>query len=223
MSISQPPAPLLAPLPWAVWLLALPIIGGELAFWAGAQGLVAWPEASLWRVQAQERVAVSPALQGWMWETGQMQARNLARYLLYGFVQTGPAQAALVVVIIAALGKHCAARLGNARLLGMVLAAQAGGAVLFGWMAEGVALLIGGAALIFALAGCFAAIAWHEAESRRALWIALALPLMLILVRLGLSVVTGGMVWLADICACLIALALAHLARPGLLIRLRRR
>lgn len=206
-----------------MWLLVLPIIAGELAFWAGAQGLVARPQAILWRVQAQEWVAISPALQGWMWEAAQFQPRNLARYLLFGLVQAGPAQAALVVVIIAALGKHCAERLGNARLLGMVLAAQAGGAVVFGLVAGSGALLIGGTALIFALAGCFAAIVWREAESRRALWVALALPVMLIVVRLGLALFAGGMVWLADITACVIALALAHLARPGLLIRLRRR
>ncbi len=215
---------MLNPLPWGVWALTLAIAGVELVLWAGAHGLVNWAGSAGWRAQALVMAGVSPAVQGWMVETGQTPWPHLARYFTFGFVHPGPLQAALVVVITAALGKYCAERLGSLRLLVILAAAQAVGGVVFGMLAAPEAWLIGGHPMIFALAGVYGWLAWQEAESVAAKLRAVAVVVVLVLGRLALAGFAGvGLDWSADLAACLGALCLTPLLRPGLRARLRRR
>lgn len=215
--------PALNPLPWSVWLLTLAIAGVELVLWAGAHGLVNWAGSAGWRAQALALTGVNPGVQGWMIETGQTPLPHLARYLGFGLVHQGPLQAALVIVITAALGKVCAESIGSLRLLLVLALSQAAGGIAFGLVAAPEAWLIGGYPLIFALAGCYAGQVWHgerDTNSRRK---ALALVAVLILGRLALAaLVGGGMDWIADLVACLAGYALGRALRPGLRARLRR-
>lgn len=215
--------PALNPLPWSVWLLTLTIAGVELVLWAGAHGLVNWAGSAGWRAQALVLTGVNPGVQGWMLETGQTPLPHLARYVGFGLVHQGPLQAALVIVITAALGKVCAERIGSARLLLVLALSQTAGGLAFGLVAPPDAWLIGGYPLIFALAGCFAGQVWHgetDLLSRRK---ALGLVAVLILGRLALAaIVGGGMDWTADLTACLAGYALGRALRPGLRARLRR-
>ncbi|RYI13853.1 MAG: rhomboid family intramembrane serine protease, partial [Acetobacteraceae bacterium] len=48
-------APPLNPLPWVVWVLALPMIAMEVVLSLGAAGIVGGPQAIGWRLQAVER------------------------------------------------------------------------------------------------------------------------------------------------------------------------
>ncbi len=213
----------LNPLPWGVWLLTLAIAGVEMVLWAGAHGLVNMAGAAGWRAQALVAVGISPAVQGWMVETGQTPLPHLARYLAFGLVHAGPLQAALVVVIMAALGKYCAERLGSLRVLALLALAQAAGGFAFGLAADPGAWLIGGYPLIFALAGCYGWLAWHEASDTPARLRATALVAVLIVGRLTLAaLVGGGADWVADIAACVAGAALAPLLAPGVLARMRR-
>ena len=213
----------LNPLPWGVWALTLAIAGVEMVLWAGAHGLVNWAGSAGWRTQALVAVGISPAVQGWMVETGQTPLAHLVRYLAFGFVHLGPAQAALVVVITAALGKYCAERLGSLRLLLLLACAQAAGGFTFGLVAAPEAWLIGGYPLIFALAGAYGWLAWHAAHGMAAQWRAVALVAVLIIGRLALAaLVGGGADWVADLTACAAGAALAPILRPGLRARLRR-
>lgn len=216
-------APALNPLPWSVWLLTLAIAGVELVLWAGAHGLVNWAGSAGWRLQAMALAGINPGVQAWMIETSQTPLPHLARYLGFGLVHQGPLQAALVVVIVAALGKVSAERIGSLRLLLVAALAQAAGGFAFGLVAAPDAWLIGGYPLIFALAGCYAGQVWHgdsDTDSRRK---ALGLVAVLILGRLALAaLVGGGMDWIADLAACVTGYALGHTLRPGLRARLRR-
>lgn len=215
--------PALNPLPWSVWLLTLAIAGVELVLWAGAHGLVNWSGSSGWRVQALALAGVNPGVQAWMIETSQTPLPHLARYLGFGLVHQGPLQAALVVVIIAALGKVCAERIGSLRLLVVLALAQAAGGVMFGLVAAPDAWLIGGYPLIFALAGCYAGQVWHEEHDPTSRRKALGLVAVLILGRLLLALlVGGGLDWTADLAACVAGYALGRALRPGLRARLRR-
>ena len=45
-------APPLNPLPWVVWVLALPLIAMEVVLSLGAAGVVGGPQAIGWRLQA---------------------------------------------------------------------------------------------------------------------------------------------------------------------------
>ena len=215
--------PALNPLPWSVWLLTLAIAGVELVLWAGAHGLVNMAGSAGWRAQALVLAGVNPGVQGWMVETGQTPLPHLARYLGFGLVHQGPLQAALVVVITAALGKVCAERVGSLRLLAVLALSQAMGGFAFGVVAAPDAWLIGGYPLIFALAGCFAGLVWHGESDRLSRRKALGLVAVLILGRLALAAtVGGGMDWIADLTACVAGYALGRALRPGLRARLRR-
>ncbi|MBR3370341.1 MAG: rhomboid family intramembrane serine protease [Rhodobacteraceae bacterium] len=223
MDTAPAPTSAIAPLPWAVWLLVLAISAVELVLWAGAHGLVNAAGAAGWRAQALAWAGVNPALQGWMVDSGQAPARHVLRYLVFGFVHMGPVQALLVVAITAALGKYCAERLGSARVLLVLAVAQATGGVAFGGVGDAGAWLIGGYPIIFALAGIYAALVRDTAPDRRALVVALALPVVLVVARLALAAIMGGMDWIADVVACATAFVLVPVVRQGLLVRLRRR
>lgn len=210
------PAPIVNPLPWAVWLLTLGVAGVELVLWAGAHGLVNWAGSAGWRAQALVAFGVNAELQGWMWESGRYPAEGLWRYLVYGFVHLGPMQAALVVVITAALGKACAERLGSLKVLVLLMLAQAAGGVAFGLVASPGAWLIGGYPMIFALAGAYAVLMGTRA--------ALFMAGVLVFARLALVFMGGGgLDWLADLTAMAVGAALARVLDGPLLARLRQR
>lgn len=210
------PAPIVTPLPWAVWLLTLGVAGVELVLWAGAHGLVNWAGSAGWRAQALVLFGISPELQGWMWDTGRYPPEGLWRYLVYGFFHLGPMQAALVVVITAALGKACADRLGSLKVLILLVLAQAAGGMAFGLVADPGAWLIGGYPMIFALAGAYAALT----GTRQALF----MVAVLVVARLALTAMAGGgMDWLADLTALSMGTALAKGLDGPILARLRRR
>ena len=211
------------PLPLAVWVLVLGIAGVELVLWAGAHGLVNWEGSAGWRAQALVAIGVSPDVQGWMLETRQTPPEHLLRYLGFGFVHLGPLQAALVIVITAALGKFCAERLGSWRVLAVLILAQAMSGFAFGLVAAPGAWLIGGYPMIFALAGCYAGLVWTSAEDRTARIKALTLVAVLLSGRMALAAFAGGGAdWVADLVACAAGYTLGHILRPGLVARLRR-
>lgn len=211
------------PLPFAVWVLVLAIAGVELVLSAGAHGLVTWAGSAGWRVQALVTFGINPELQGWMLETRQFPPEHLIRYLAFGFVHLGPLQAALVVVITAALGKYCTERLGSLRTLAILALAQALGGFAFGLIAAPGTWLIGGYALIFALAGTYTGLVWSGAEDRGARIGALVLVGVLLSGRIALAAFMGGGAdWVADLVACAAGYTLGHVLRPGVLARLRR-
>lgn len=216
MSDESRPAPLLNPLPWAVWVLTLCIAGIELVLWAGAHGLVNWAGSAGWRAQALITFGITPGLQAWMWESGRYPVEGLWRYFTYGFFHLGPMQAALVVVIAAALGKANSERLGSIRVLVLALVAQATGGVAFGMAADPGAWLIGGYPMIFALTGAYAVLM----GTRKAVFMAATL----VVARLALTAMGGGgLEWVADLTAMGTGAMLARVLDGPVLARLRRR
>ncbi len=216
-------APILNPLPWGVWFLVLAIAGVELVLWAGAHGLVNWAGSAGWRAQAVMALGITPDLQHWMIETRQTPAQHIARYLGFSFVHLGPLQAALVIVITAALGKACAGALGSARVLMILALAQVAGGFAFGAVGPSGAWLIGGYPLIFALAGCYGAAVYIGPDDARAKRQAAILVAVLLSARLLLAIfIGGGMDWVADCVACAAAFFATFILRPGLRARIRR-
>lgn len=212
---------ILNPLPWAVWLLLIAVLGVEGVLWAAEHGLVNWPDSRGWRVQAIAHLGITPSVQDWMLATRQTPPEHVLRYLAYGFVHPGPAQAGLVAVVLAALGKACAEQLGSLRLLTVLVFVQMLSGLVFGLAAEPGTWLIGGTPLIFALAGAYAAIVLHGKSDARLS--ALGLVAVLVVARLVLVLLAdGGAIWVADLVALALGYLAAHLLRPGLRVRLRR-
>jgi membrane associated rhomboid family serine protease len=98
-------APPLNPLPPVVWLLALPMIGIELAVNAGSAGMVGGPTAIGWRPQIQQLLGFDPNYMRQLIEHGQLPLESLQRLVTYPFVHTDVSHAMFVVVILLALGK----------------------------------------------------------------------------------------------------------------------
>lgn len=206
---------MLHPLPVVVWMLLLPIGGVEFVLTMGEAGLVNWPGSATWREGAVQLLGVTPQLQDWMLGAQTFPPEHLLRYLSFALVHLGPLQAVLVMAIVAGLGTGSAGALGSGRVLAVALFAQATGAGVFGAVAPPGAWLVGGYPLAFAMAGIFAACA----QARRG-WQVLG---ALVLGRLALAGIMGGMDWLADLVAAAAGYALARALRPGLRARLRAR
>jgi hypothetical protein len=207
------------PLPLAVWLLVLPVLGVESVLSLAEAGLVNWQGSGGWRDGAVTAWGITPALQGWMWDNRTFPPEHLMRYVAFGFLHLGPAQAVLVAAIVAGLGTACAPVLGSARVVGFALAAQAAGAVMFGAMGQDGSWLVGGYPLVFGLAGIYAAVQWQAGSGLRAFGV-LA---MLVVGRLVMAALMGGRDFIADLGAAAMGFALAAALRPGLRVRLRRR
>ncbi len=210
---------MLNPLPFAVWALILPVLGVEGVLSLAEAGLINWPGSAGWRTSAVQAWGVTPALQGWMWDNRALPLEHVIRYIAFGFVHLGLAQAVLVAAIVAGLGTACAPVLGPARMLVFALLAQAAGAVVFGLVGPDDGWLVGGYPLVFALAGIYAAVQWHAGAGLRAFGILG----MLVVGRLVVAGLMGGRDFAADLAAATVGFALALTLRPGLRVRLGRR
>lgn len=210
---------MLNPLPFVVWALILPIGGVEFVLSMAEAGLVNWAGSAGWRDAAVQTFGITPALQDWMVANRALPLEHLSRYAAFGFVHLGPVQAVLVMAIVAGLGTVTAPVLGSGRVLAVALTAQGVGAVTFGLVGAQDGWLVGGYPLVFALAGIYAAVQWHEGAGARAF----SLLGVLVVGRLALAALMGGRDFSADLAAACIGFALALVLRPGLRVRLRQR
>ena len=74
------------PLPPAVWLLFLAIIGVEAALTLGANGIVGGPGAVGWRLQAIRDYGFSAQVFQWMLEQHFWPREHLLRFVTYPFI-----------------------------------------------------------------------------------------------------------------------------------------
>jgi hypothetical protein len=96
------------PLPLAVWLLVLPVLGVEAVLSLAEAGLVNWSGSAGWRDGAVQAWGITPAVQGWMWDNRTFPPDHLARYVAFGFLHLGPAQAVLGHGDCGRVGTACA-------------------------------------------------------------------------------------------------------------------
>ncbi len=210
-------APLILPLPGLLWGVIVLLAGAEAAFWAGAQGLIGGAGAAGWRLQALEWVGYSAAAQAWMWENRQFPVEHLVRYFGYPLVHPGPAQAALSVVLLAALGKFTAQSYGRPALAVLLVVPPALGAAVFGALTPGQGWLMGALPTVLGLVGAWTLVRWHEAgQSPRARIAAFGLIGSFLLVRLVIGLLAEATdVWIADLAAFAIGFVLAIALRGG--------
>lgn len=217
----------LNPLPWAVWLLLLPILGVELVLLAAAQGWIGGPSGLGWRIAAIQRWAFSGEIQAWMLETRRAPPRHLLRYVAYPLVQPGPLAALFTLAMVAGLGKAVAEGLGARVLLAVALVGPALAAAVFGLVLGGheLAWLIGAVPLIMALVGAYTWMLWRRAAGDRGRQRrAFGLIGVMMLARLGFGLLAEtGHGWIADLAGFGVGFGLAWLLHPGSLAALRDR
>lgn len=218
----------LNPLPAAVWLVLLAVLGLEAVLWAGGAGLVGGPQAVGWRIEVIQRFAFSSAIQDWMLESRRFPANHMLRYLSFGFVHGTPMHALFGAVLIAALGKAVAEAFGAVRFLVMVVVVPACAVAVFGFFTrtEDLGWAFGAMPMVFALVGAFTWLKWREAEGDRVKQRrAFAMIGILLVARLAFGLLAeAGPGWIAEIAAFGFGFAASALALgPGSWARLRDR
>ncbi len=207
----------LNPLPPVVWLLALPIIGIELALSAGQYGLAGNPAAIGWRGDAIQKYALSPEMLGQMWQSGLWPVSLLRRFVTYPFVHVNFTHALFVVVFLLALGKMVAEIFRPWAVLAVFFGAAIAGGVAYSLVPAAQIGLIGGYPAVYGLIGAFTFILWARLGAQHANRYR---AFSLIGVLLGFQLVFGllfgaGWDWVAEVAGFVAGFGLSFVVGPG--------
>ena len=221
---SDPYIPPVNPMPPAVVALFLVLIGVEVSFQAGANGLVGGPAAVGWRLEAMRSYAFSGEIMAWMWETGRWPAEHLIRFVSYPFVHGSFTQALFAGVILLAMGKMVAEAMGTAAMLVIFFGSAIGGALVYGLLQSPMPL-IGAFPPVYGLIGGFTFILWR---SLGAVGQNQARAFTLIGFLMGIQLVFGLIFgldndWVADLSGFATGFGLSFFVSPGGWMRVRSR
>ncbi len=210
-------APPLNPLPWIVWVLALPIIAMEVVVNLGARGLVGGPEAVGWRLQAMERFAFSPDLMRYMIETGQYPLSDVARLVSYPLVHSSFSHALFVIVILLALGKMVGEVFRAWAVVLVVLGSALAAALVYTAIPVLHTPLIGGYPAVYGLIGAFTFLLWVRlAGTGTNQYRAFSMIGFLLGIQLLFGLLFGGGTeWVADLAGFAVGFLLSFVVSPG--------
>lgn len=211
-------APPLNPLPWIVWVLALPMIAMELVLSLAAAGLVGGAQGIGWRLQAVERFGLFPELLKYQWETGGQPVAELHRLVSYVVVHGSFTHALFAVVMLLALGKMVAEIFRWWAVVVVFLGSAAVGAAAYGLLVPGLRTqLIGGFPAVYGLIGAFTFLIWTNlARVGANKFRAFSLIGALLFVQLVFGLLFGaGWDWVADIAGFAAGFLLSFLVAPG--------
>ncbi|MFP1643976.1 rhomboid family intramembrane serine protease [Pontitalea aquivivens] len=204
------------PLPPVVWLLALPILAGELAFGLGQAGF-AGELARGWRLDALQRFAFAPDIFRAMIDQGIWPVNHLARILAYSFVHASLTHALMVLVFILALGKMVGELFSLPAVLAVFFGGAVAGAVAYALVPGMTAPIYGGYPAVYGLVGAFTWILWtrlgqsHDNRARAFTLIGFLLGIQLIF---GLLFGTSPD-WIAELVGFATGFGLSFLVAPG--------
>ncbi|WP_372839820.1 rhomboid family intramembrane serine protease [Phaeovulum sp.] len=207
----------LNPLPFAVWLLALPIIAFEAAFALGQAGIAGGNAALGWRQMAFQQFAFVPDYLRLMWEAQSFPLVDTARIVTYPFVHGSFTHAAMVLVFILALGKMVGEIFRPLALLAVFFGAAVVGALVYTLLPFTHAPLYGGYPAVYGLVGAFTYILWARLgamQANRAR--AFTLIGFLLFIQLVFGLIFGtGWDWVAEIAGFGTGFGLSFVVGPG--------
>ncbi len=146
--------------PPVVLALFLAIAGVEAVLSLGATGLVGGPTAVGWRLALLERFAFSPVVLDYLVQGRATDPNLLLRFLSYAFLHGSVTHALFAGALLLALGKFVGEGIGQAATLGVLVMATIGGAVAFGFLADGMQPLFGCYPGVYGLIGAFTYLLW---------------------------------------------------------------
>jgi membrane associated rhomboid family serine protease len=211
-------APPLNPLPWVVWLLALPLIAMEVVLSLGEAGVVGGPQAIGWRLQAVERFGLFPELLKFQWETGGHPIIELQRLVSYVLVHGSFTHALFAVVMVLALGKMVAGVFRWWGVLVVFLGSTAVGGAAYGLLVPELRTqLIGAYPGIYGLIGAFTFLIWTKLALVGANRLrAFSLIGVLLAVQLVFGLLFGGgWDWVAEVTGFATGFLLSFVVSPG--------
>jgi membrane associated rhomboid family serine protease len=214
---TDPNAAPINPLPWIVWVLALPLIAMEVVVGLGAAGLVGGSQAIGWRLDAMERFAFVPELLRQAWATGNWSLDTFQRMLTYPLVHQTFSHALFSIVILLAMGKWVGEVFRPLALLGVVLGATIAGAVAYALVPGAQVALIGAYPPVYGLFGAFTYVLWLRlARSGGRQYQAFTLIGSLMAIQLLFGVIFGsGWDWVADLAGFAAGFLLSFVVSPG--------
>lgn len=213
------------PVPPVVWGMVALIGVFELAFQAGAAGLIGGPRAVGWRAQGVEVFAFHQAIWARFVETWVWRLDEIWRLLTYPLVHQGAVHAGFAAVLILALGNAASKVFAPVALVSVVLAATAVGAVVFGLTSTPGEILIGAYPAVYGLLGLYTWSLWRMAEVLGTnKYAAFRLVGVLVAIQILFILVDGRWTsFFAELGGFAVGFALAAPAAPGGVRRLRER
>jgi membrane associated rhomboid family serine protease len=214
----DPNAPPLNPLPWIVWVLALPVIAMELVLSLAERGLVGGAQGIGWRLQAVERFGLFPELLKHQWETGGQPLEELHRLVSHTLVHGSFTHAIFAVVMLLALGKWVGEIFRWWGVLVVVLGSAAVGAVAYGLLIPDLRVpLIGAYPAVYGLIGAFTfQIFTNLAKVGANKYRAFSLIGALLFIQFLFGVLFGGgWEWVADVAGFAAGFLLSFVVSPG--------
>jgi membrane associated rhomboid family serine protease len=217
------------PLPWAVWVLVLPMIALEAAFSAGEAELLGQPTGVGWRSEAIRAFSVWPAYWVQQWDWGVFPLDLIWRFFTYSFVHADPSHLLFAAVIVMATGKFVGDAMRPMVLLVLFFGAAAGGGLIYAALSGDEALLIGAYPGAYGLIGGLSHVLWQRSSGPlRDRLHAFRLIGALLALQLAYSLIFDGSVgWKSEMPGFFIGFALAagfdRIGMNGTLQRLRQR
>ncbi len=148
------------PIPPAVLVLALLMVGIELVMQLATAGLAGGAQGVGWRADTINDFGFFPAIQHEMFARGTFPFDYLYRYVTYPFVHSSLMHAGFAAVITLAVGKFVGDRWHSASVVTVFFSSAIVAAVIFGLIAPENWPYYGGYPAVYGLIGAFSHIMW---------------------------------------------------------------
>lgn len=203
----------------------LVMLGVEVIFMLGNQGIIGGAGAIGWRPAAIQDWGFSGGLFHWMIEQGRWPAGQFVRFFSYLFVHYSFTHMIVAGVMLLALGKFVGEVFAWWAVAVVFLGSGAGGALAWGLAAGNDGFLAGAFPGVYGLIGAFSYVLWLRlGESGDNQWRAFSLIGFLMAIQLIFGILFGGTQdWIAELAGFVCGFLLSFVVSPGGWTRLRAR
>ncbi|MDB4211524.1 rhomboid family intramembrane serine protease [Ascidiaceihabitans sp.] len=215
-------APPFNPMPPVVWVLFLILMGIEVVFTLGEQGIVGGARAVGWRLGAISDYGFSGVAFDWMVKNGQMPFEYVIRCFSYMFLHGSFTAAIFSGVILLAMGKLVGEVMGQLAVIILFVFNGVFGVVIFGLLTDQ-AWLIGAYPSVYGLIGAYTFLLWQRVAGQGMQQLT---AFRLIGFLMGIQLIFGiffvtGQDWVAELAGFICGFSLSVIVMPGGIARLR--
>ncbi|MCO4840172.1 MAG: rhomboid family intramembrane serine protease [Rhodobacteraceae bacterium] len=215
-------APPFNPMPPVVWVLFLILMGIEVVFTLGEQGIVGGARAVGWRLGAISDYGFSGVAFDWMVKNGQMPFEYVIRCFSYMFLHGSFTAAIFSGVILLAMGKLVGEVMGQLAVIILFFFSGVFGVVIFGLLTDQ-AWLIGAYPGVYGLIGAYTFLLWQRVAGQGMQQLT---AFRLIGFLMGIQLIFGiffvtGQDWVAELAGFICGFSLSVIVMPGGIARLR--
>lgn len=206
------------PIPISVLAVFFAIAGLEATFALGQAGLVGGPEAIGWRISWVRELGFHGSILTEMWQKGLWPLEHVKRLITYAFVHQSFTHSLFAMVLLLALGKMVAERLGSLAFLVLFFGSVIGGALIYAALTGAKSEWLTGAYPgVYGLIGGYSFVMWRVLGAKGLSQTpAFSLIAMLMGVQLLFSIfMTIGNSWIADLAGFFVGFALCFVVAPG--------